>query len=290
MRKSESRGGIPWSGYARLMRLHRPIGTLLLLWPALWSLWLAAKGVPDLGVLASILLGTLLMRSAGCVINDYADRNFDGHVARTRERPLATGEVSPQQALVLFAVLVLCAGLLVLTLNQLTRLLSLAGLALAAVYPFMKRHTYLPQVWLGAAFGWAVPMSFAAQLDAVPPLGWLVLSAVVLWVLVYDTQYAMVDREDDLKVGIRSTAILFGDLDRQIIGALQVLLLIDLWLIGGKAQLGLAFDVSLLVVAGLFVHQQRLIHRREPAQCFKAFLNNNWVGAAVFAGVAVSYL
>ena len=290
MRKSELRGGLPWGGLYRLMRLHRPIGSLLLLWPALWSLWLAAKGVPDLGVLAAILLGTLLMRSAGCVINDYADRNFDGHVARTRERPLATGEVSPRQALALFAVLVLLAGALVLTLNRLTIYLSFAGLALAAIYPFMKRHTYLPQVWLGAAFGWAVPMSFAAQIGAVPPLAWLVLSAVVLWVLVYDTQYAMVDREDDLKVGIRSTAILFGDLDRQIIGALQVLLLIDLWLIGGKAQLGLAFDLSLLVVAGLFVHQQRLIRRREPANCFKAFLNNNWVGAAVFAGVAVSYL
>lgn len=290
MRKSELHGGLPWGGLYRLMRLHRPIGSLLLLWPALWSLWLAAKGVPDLGVLAAILLGTLLMRSAGCVINDYADRNFDGHVARTRERPLATGEVSPRQALALFAVLVLLAGALVLTLNRLTIYLSFAGLALAAIYPFMKRHTYLPQVWLGAAFGWAVPMSFAAQIGAVPPLAWLVLSAVVLWVLVYDTQYAMVDREDDLKVGIRSTAILFGDLDRQIIGALQVLLLIDLWLIGGKAQLGLAFDLSLLVVAGLFVHQQRLIRRREPANCFKAFLNNNWVGAAVFAGVAVSYL
>ena len=290
MRKSEQRRALPWGGFYRLMRLHRPIGSLLLLWPALWSLWLAAKGVPDLGVLAAILLGTLLMRSAGCVINDYADRNFDGQVARTRERPLATGEVSPRQALTLFAVLVLLAGGLVLTLNQLTVLLSFAGLALAAVYPFMKRHTYLPQVWLGAAFGWAVPMSFAAQMGSVPPLGWLVLSAVVLWVLVYDTQYAMVDRDDDLKVGIRSTAILFGDLDRQIIGALQVLLLVDLWLIGGKAQLGLAFDLSLLVVAGLFVHQQRLIRRREPAQCFKAFLNNNWVGAAVFTGVAVSYL
>ena len=250
MQKSESRSGLPWGAFYRLMRLHRPIGSLLLLWPALWSLWLAAKGVPDLGVLAAILLGTLLMRSAGCVINDYADRNFDGRVARTRERPLATGEVSPRQALALFAVLVLLAGALVLSLNRLTILLSFAGLALAAVYPFMKRYTYLPQVWLGAAFGWAVPMAFAAQLETVPPLGWLVLSAVVLWVLVYDTEYAMVDREDDLKVGIRSTAILFGDLDRQIIGALQVLLLIDLWLIGGKAALGLAFDASLLAGAG----------------------------------------
>ena len=276
--------------FVKLMRLNRPIGSLLLLWPALWALWIAAPGVPDAWVLFAILLGTLLMRSAGCVINDYADRNFDGHVARTRERPLATGEIRPVEALGLFAVLVLLSGLLVLTLNRLTIGLAFAGLALAAIYPFMKRYTYLPQAWLGAAFGWAVPMAFAAQLGELPRMAWLMLSAVVLWVLVYDTEYAMVDREDDLKIGIRSTAILFGDLDRLILGVLQGLLLIDLWLIGGRAALGWPFQLALVVVAGLFVYQQWLIRRREPARCFRAFLNNNWVGAAIFAGVAASYL
>ena len=282
-----ARGG--WRAYARLMRLHRPIGTLLLLWPTLWALWLAAEGLPDLDVLAVFVLGTLLMRSAGCVINDYADRHFDGHVERTRDRPLATGEVEPRRALALFGVLVLAAGLLVLTRNALTIQLAFVAVALAAVYPFMKRHTYLPQVWLGAAFAWSVPMGFAAQTGAVPPLAWLLLSAVVLWVLVYDTQYAMVDREDDLRIGIKSTAILFDDADRPVIGILQGLLLVDLWLVGRQAELGLPYLLGLGAAAALAVYQQWLIRARAPAGCFRAFLNNNWFGLAVFAGIAASY-
>ncbi len=277
-----------WRAYARLMRLHRPIGILLLLWPTLWALWLAARGLPDPFVLGVFVLGTVLMRSAGCVINDYADRHFDGHVARTRDRPLATGEIEPRRALILFGVLVLVSGLLVLTQNRLTIALAFAAVGLAAAYPFMKRYTYLPQVWLGAAFAWAVPMAFAAQTGAVPPLAWLVLSAVVLWVLVYDTQYAMVDREDDLKIGIRSTAILFDDADRPIIGMLQILLLIDLWLIGRQAGLGAPYTASLAVAAGLAIYQQWLLREREPARCFRAFLNNNWFGMVIFAGIAAS--
>lgn len=274
-----------WRAYARLMRLHRPIGTLLLLWPTLWALWLAADGMPDPFVLIVFVLGTFLMRSAGCVINDYADRDFDGHVRRTRDRPLAVGEVEPQHALILFVVLVLVAGLLVLTQNWLTVALAFAAVALASAYPFMKRYTYLPQVWLGASFAWSVPMAFAAQTGSLPPLAWLLLSAVVLWVIVYDTQYAMVDRDDDLEVGIKSTAILFDDADRLIIGLLQILLLVDLWLVGRQASLGAPYYAGLVVAAGLAAWQQWLIRDREPAQCFRAFLNNNWFGIAVFAGI-----
>ncbi len=279
-----------WRAYARLMRLHRPIGTLLLLWPTLWALWLAAEGLPDPFVLTVFVLGTLLMRSAGCVINDYADRDFDGHVRRTRDRPLAAREIPPRHALVLFVGLVLAAGLLVLTQNGLTIGLAFAALGLASAYPFMKRYTYLPQVWLGASFAWSVPMAFAAQTNALPPLAWLLLSAVVLWVLVYDTQYAMVDREDDLKVGIKSTAILFDDADRHIIGGLQLLLLLDLWLVGRQAELGWPYHAGLACAAGLAVYQQWLIRERDPARCFRAFLNNNWFGMAVFAGIALDYL
>ncbi len=275
--------------YALLMRVHRPIGTLLLLWPALWALWIAAGGWPDPFVLAVFLLGTFLMRSAGCVINDYADRAFDGSVTRTRERPLATGLVTPREALRLFAALVLLAGLLVLTMNRLTVLLACAAVLLAAVYPFMKRYTYLPQAFLGAAFAWAVPMAFAAQSGELPPLAWLMLTAVVLWVLVYDTEYAMVDREDDLKLGIKSTAILFDDADRAIIGLLQALLLVNLWLVGSRAKLGWPYAVALAVAAGLCVYQQYLIQDRAPARCFAAFMNNNWLGCAIFLGIAASY-
>ena len=269
--------------------MHRPIGTLLLLWPTLWALWLAAEGLPDASVLAVFVLGTFLMRSAGCVINDYADRDFDGHVARTRDRPLATGEIEPAHALALFVVLVLVSGLLVLSQNWLTIGLAFAAVALASIYPFMKRFTYLPQVWLGAAFAWAVPMAFAAQTGKVPPLAWLLLSAVVLWVLVYDTQYAMVDREDDLKIGIKSTAILFDDADRLIIGILQGLLLVNLWLVGRQAGLGAAYLAGLGVAAALAIYQQWLIREREPARCFRAFLNNNWFGMAIFVGIVASY-
>ncbi len=278
-----------WRTYARLMRLHRPIGTLLLLWPTLWALWIAARGVPDLFVLTVFVLGTIVMRSAGCVINDFADRHFDGHVRRTRDRPLAVGEIEPKHALRLFVALVILAGLLVLTQNRLTVGLAFAALALASAYPFMKRHTYLPQVWLGASFACSVPMAFAAQTGTIPSLAWLMLSAVVLWVLVYDTQYAMVDREDDLKIGIKSTAILFDEADRHILGALQCLLLLDLWLIGRQADLGLPFHAAVAVAAALAIYQQWLTKDRDPERCFRAFLNNNWFGFAIFLGIAVDY-
>ncbi|MEN9725710.1 MAG: hypothetical protein RL434_76 [Pseudomonadota bacterium] len=278
-----------WGAWARLMRLHRPIGILLLLWPTLWALWIAAEGLPEPGVLGVFLLGTVLMRSAGCVINDYADRHFDGHVTRTRDRPLVRREVSERQALILFAVLVCCAALLVLTLNLLTLLLSLAAVGLAVMYPFMKRHTYLPQVYLGAAFGWSVPMAFAAITGTVPAVAWLLFSAVVLWVLIYDTEYAMVDRVDDLAIGIKSTAILFGDLDRMIIAVLQVLLLLNLWLIGRQLSLGWPYALALLTGALLLGWQQWLIRAREPAACFRAFLHNQWFGLCLFAGIAGHY-
>ena len=275
--------------YAELMRLHRPIGVLLLLWPALWALWIAAHGMPDPYVLAVFLLGTVLMRSAGCVINDFADREFDSRVARTAKRPLATGVVSEREAARLFTALIAASGLLVLTLNRATLYLSFAAVALAVIYPFMKRYTYLPQVYLGAAFGWAVPMAFTAVTGGVPPLAWLLLTAVILWVLVYDTEYAMVDRADDLKIGIKSTAILFDDADRVIIGALQGLFILDLILIGRQSEMASPFYLSLAVASALFGYQQMLIYRREPARCFAAFMNNNWVGLAIFVGIVISY-
>ena len=278
------------STYARLMRLHRPIGTFLLLWPLLWALWIAAEGSPNLDVLLVFLLGTVLMRSAGCVINDFADRNFDAHVARTRERPLAQGQASPFEALALFFGLLTASALLVFTQNTLTIKLAFVGAGLAIIYPFMKRYTYFPQVYLGAAFGWAVPMSFAAQTNALPTICWLVFTAAVTWALIYDTQYAMVDRDDDLKIGIKSTAILFGDLDYKIVGAFQVLMLFNLTLVGRELELSWPYWLGLLVCAGLALHQHRLIRTREPAKCFKAFMNNNWYGGVVFGGIALHYV
>ena len=275
--------------YARMMRLHRPIGTFLLLWPLLWALWIAANGVPKLGVLVVFLAGTILMRSAGCVINDYADRDFDGRVKRTADRPLAQGTASPKEALLLFVVLLGAAALLVLTQNSLTIKLAFIGAGLAIVYPFMKRYTYFPQVYLGAAFGWAVPMSFAAQANNLPTICWLVFTAAVTWALIYDTQYAMVDREDDLKIGIKSTAILFGDLDYKIVAAFQALMLINLALIGRESDFTWPYWLALSICLGLAVHQHRLIRTREPAKCFQAFMNNNWYGGFVFAGIAAHY-
>ncbi|MEQ8659453.1 MAG: 4-hydroxybenzoate octaprenyltransferase [Gammaproteobacteria bacterium] len=274
--------------YARLARLHRPIGILLLLWPMLWALWLAAGGLPRLDVLAIFVAGTLLMRSAGCVINDYADRHFDAHVERTRERPLATGAVSAREALILFTVLVTLAAALVLLTNALTILLAVGGVALAVTYPFAKRYTHLPQVHLGAAFGWAVPMAFAAQADAVPPLAWLVFCATVLWAVIYDTEYAMVDRDDDLAIGIKSTAILFGARDRLVIGILQVVMLLNLAVIGVHAALGWPWYLGLAAAGVLFAYQQWLIRARARAGCFAAFMNNNGVGGVIFAGLAAS--
>ena len=278
------------TAYARLMRLHRPIGTFLLLWPLLWALWIAAGGIPRTDVLIVFLLGTILMRSAGCVINDYADRNFDARVKRTADRPLAQGEVSPKEALLLFLALLLCAALLVFTQNPFTIKLAFVGAGLAIIYPFMKRYTYFPQVYLGAAFGWAVPMSFAAQANALPPICWLVFTAAVNWALIYDTQYAMVDRDDDLKIGIKSTAILFGDLDYKIVAGFQVLMLINLALIGRESEFSWPYWLVLLICAGLAVYQHRLIRTRDPQKCFRAFMNNNWYGGVVFAGITVHYL
>src|SRR5690606_15357964 len=271
--------------YLQLMRVDRPIGTLLLLWPTLWALWLAAGGFPQWHLLLIFSLGVLLMRSAGCVINDYADRKVDGHVQRTAQRPLATGAVSAREALLLFAGLCCVAFVLVLFTNRLTILLSFVAVALAATYPFMKRYTHLPQVVLGAAFGWSIPMAFAAQSGEVPRAAWLLFSANLLWTIAYDTFYAMVDREDDLKIGVKSTAILFGDDDRLATASLQLLTLLTLIFVGVQFKLAYWFYVSLIGVAVLFVHQQWLIRERRPDLCFKAFLDNNRVGALIFAGI-----
>lgn len=276
--------------YARLMRLDKPIGIYLLLWPTLWALWIAGEGRPNLMVLLVFVAGVVLMRSAGCVINDYADRDFDQHVARTKDRPIAAGRVSPKEALLLFCGLCFSAFLLVLLMNSLTVWLSLAGGFLAATYPFMKRYTHLPQVYLGAAFGWAVPMAFAAQTGEVPRTAWLLFVATVLWATAYDTMYGMVDREEDRKIGVKSTAILFGEADRAIIGIIQVLALAALGLAGQAASLGGYYYFGLLLAAGLALYQQFLIRDRMPEQCFKAFLNNNWFGAAVFSGIILDFL
>lgn len=275
--------------YHRLMRTDKPIGALLLLWPTLWALWVASPGVPPLWILAVFVAGVWLMRAAGCVVNDYADRKFDGHVKRTARRPLPSGDVSEKEARTLFVVLVLLSFLLVLTLNTMTILLSVAALALAWVYPFMKRYTHLPQVVLGAAFGWSIPMAFAAVSESVPLSCWLMFLANILWAVAYDTQYAMVDRDDDLKIGIKSTAILFGRQDKLIIGILQVAVLGLMVGIGYLNQLNGAFYAAVAAAGVLFIYQQKLIANREREACFKAFLNNNYVGLVLFLGLAVSY-
>ncbi|AIQ99394.1 4-hydroxybenzoate octaprenyltransferase [Pluralibacter gergoviae] len=275
--------------FHRLMRTDKPIGALLLLWPTLWALWVATPGVPPLWILAVFVAGVWLMRAAGCVVNDYADRKFDGHVKRTARRPLPSGDVSEKEARILFAVLVLLSFLLVLTLNTMTIVLSVGGLALAWVYPFMKRYTHLPQVVLGAAFGWAIPMAYAAVSETLPLSCWLMFLANICWSVVYDTQYAMVDRDDDLKIGVKSTAILFGKNDRLIIGILQVVVMALMATVGWLSGLGWVYYASILVAGGFFVYQQGLIKDRDRDACFKAFLNNNYVGLALFVGLAVSY-
>ena len=276
--------------YARLMRLDRPIGIWLLLWPVLWALWIASNGHPDERLFVIFVLGTFVMRSAGCVMNDFADREFDPHVRRTADRPLAKQSVSPAEALGLFAVLALVALALVIPLNRPTQVLALIGGILAVTYPFLKRFFSLPQAYLGAAFGWSVPMAFAAQTGAVPPVAWVLFVSVVLWTTAYDTMYAMVDREDDLVIGVRSSAILFGRADRVLIAALQLAALGGLGLVGWISSLGHWYWVGLAVAAALAAHQQVLIRNRQPAQCFRAFLNNNLLGLAVFAGLALDYL
>ena len=271
--------------YARLIRFDRPIGSYLLLWPALWALAIAGQGAPDGWVLFVFVAGVFLMRSSGCAINDYADRHIDLHVARTRERPLTAGQIGPREALAVFAVFGLLSFALVLSLNRLTILMSIAGIALAATYPFMKRFHYLPQVHLGAAFGWAVPMAFAAELDALPKQAWLLYVAALLWTVAYDTIYSMVDREDDLRIGVKSTAILFGDYDRFMIGLFQGLFLLTMILIGRDLEFGWPYYAGLAVAGLLFGWQQFMIADRVPAHCFIAFLNNHWVGAITFAGL-----
>ncbi len=275
--------------FIKLMRLDRPIGIYLVLWPTLWSLWLSAEGAPDSKNLIIFILGCVLMRSAGCVINDFADRNIDGHVQRTHDRPLITGEVSPFEALCLFAMLCTLAFLMLLFTNGLTLMLSVAGVILAAIYPFAKRYTQLPQVVLGAAFAWSVPMAFAAQTDTLPRSVWLIYTAVVLWTVAYDTFYAMVDREDDLKIGVKSTAILFGEMDLAMTASLQLLTLLTLMTVGTHFKLSWIYYLSLVVSAGLFAFQHYLARNRERQGCFKAFLNNNWVGMTVFIGIVAHY-
>jgi 4-hydroxybenzoate polyprenyltransferase len=276
--------------YARLMRLDRPIGIWLLLWPTLWALWIAGRGRPDARLFIIFVAGTVLMRSAGCVVNDYADRSFDGHVERTKDRPLAAGRISPTEALLLFGVLSLAALMLALQLNKLTLLFAVGGAFLAVSYPFIKRFLPVPQLYLGITFGWGIPMAFTAQRESLPPrVAWLMLLANMLWVTVYDTIYAMVDRDDDVKIGVRSTAILFGDSDRHIIAVLQAMTLFSLYLVGGVMRMGNWYYAGLLAGAFFFVHHLRLIRTRDRQACFNAFLNNQYFGMSVFVGILLDY-
>lgn len=275
--------------YALLCRLHRRIGIYLLLWPVLWSLWIAGEGRPDPLVLFVFVAGTVLMRSAGCAVNDFADRKIDPFVTRTKSRPLAAGTVSPTEAVGVFAVLSLAAFALVLLMNPLTVKLALVGVVLAAVYPFSKRYTYMPQVVLGAAFGWAVPMAFAAQTGGIPVIAWLLYTATLVWTTAYDTMYAMVDREDDLKIGVKSSAILFGEADVPLVMFLQALALLALFLAGRQLGLGPLYHTGLGAAAAVAVYQYLLIRRRERDRCFKAFLSNHYLGMFVFLGLFADY-
>lgn len=275
--------------YWQLMRMDRPIGSLLLLWPTIWALILSAQGIPDIKVLIVFILGVFMMRSAGCVINDFADRNVDGHVKRTSQRPLPSGRVTAAEAVILFFALSIASFLLVLTMNPLTVQLSFMGPVLAFIYPFMKRFTHLPQLFLGLAFSWSIPMAWAAQANELPLIAWFVFAINVVWTIAYDTQYAMVDRDDDLVVGIKSTAILFGRYDKMIIGGLQLLTIVMMIMLGHYYQLTASYYWGLLVAGGLFVYQQHLIRHRERQPCFQAFLNNNYVGMVVAMGLLISY-
>lgn len=275
--------------YARLMRLDRPVGIWLLLWPTLWALWIAGDGQPQPTVFLVIVAGVVVMRSAGCVINDYADRDLDPHVARTRDRPLAAGQVTPQEALVLFVALSLVAIALALQLNRLAQGLAVIGGLLTVAYPFMKRFLAAPQLVLGAAFGWSVPMAFAAQSGSVPRIGWLLWLTVVVWALIYDTIYAMADRADDLRIGVKSTAILFGSADVFIVSLLMIVLVLALALAGRMAELGPWYFGGLLAASALLLHERRLIADRDPARCFQAFLHCHRFGVVVFAGIVLDY-
>ena len=276
--------------YLRLMRLHQPVGIWLLLWPTLWALWIAGEGLPDERVFVVFVVGTVLLRSAGCIINDYADRKIDPHVRRTRDRPLATGEVEPGEALAVFIVLMLIGLGLVLTMNRLTQGLAVIGALITIVYPFSKRYVSFPQFVLGIAFAWGVPMAFAAQTGTVPRVGWLLFVTTLIWGVIYDTEYAMADRNDDLKIGVRSIAILFGDLDRLFLGVLQLMFLGGLVLVGRSLDLGVWYLAGVGAAGALFVHQQHLVRDRDSVRCFLAFRNNATLGLWVFAGIMLDYL
>ena len=275
--------------YALLMRLEKPVGIWLLLWPTLWALWLAGEGRPDPGLFVVFVLGVIVMRSAGCVLNDFADRNIDPYVERTRDRPIASGAVAPIEALLLFFALSLIAIGLATMLNRQAQLLAVAAAVLTVIYPFIKRFVSIPQFFLGAAFGWAVPMAFAAQTGEASQLGWLVFAIALVWAVVYDTFYAMVDRTDDLKVGVKSTAILFGDLDLFVIGGLQVLMLFGLALVADMASLGLWYYLGIAVAAILMAYHQWLARDRDANGCFAAFRHNHFVGLAIFVGIVLHY-
>ncbi|MDJ0916293.1 MAG: 4-hydroxybenzoate octaprenyltransferase [Woeseiaceae bacterium] len=277
------------SNYGKLIRIDRPVGIYLLLWPTLWALWVASDGNPSEGLFAIFVVGVIVMRSAGCVLNDYVDRNIDPYVERTRSRPIASGAVSPAEALTLFVALALIAIGLASMLNRQAQLLTIVAAVLTLVYPFIKRYVSVPQFILGAAFGWAVPMAFAASTGDTPRVAWLMFGAALVWAVIYDTFYAMVDREDDLKIGVKSTAILFGDADLFIIGVLQVVMLLALTLIGTQVGLGFWYFLSLIVAAGMMVYHQRLAKDRERDGCFKAFLHNHYIGMVVFIGIALHY-
>jgi 4-hydroxybenzoate polyprenyltransferase len=274
--------------YLVLTRMDRPIGALLLLWPTWWALWLAAGDFPPAKPLVIFTLGVFAMRAAGCAINDYADRKLDPQVERTAGRPIAAGRVTPREALIVFGALLAFAFILVLFTNALTIKLSFAGAALAAIYPFTKRYTYMPQVVLGAAFGWSIPMAFAAVSNTVPPLGWLLFIANILWSVIYDTQYAMVDRDDDIQAGAKSTAILFGDADLPILGILIGTFLLAMLFVGQRATLGWPYWLGLVVAAGLFGWQLWRIRNRDRAACLWAFRNNNWLGMVLWVGIVLA--
>jgi 4-hydroxybenzoate polyprenyltransferase len=276
--------------FIELTRLNKPVGIYLLLWPTLWALWVAAQGIPDLSLIVIFTLGVILMRSAGCVINDYADRKVDGHVERTINRPLVTGAITNKQAMIVFFSLLTAAFVLVLFTNTLTIQLSFAGAVLAAIYPYMKRHTHLPQIFLGAAFSWAIPMAFAAQADELPQYVWLIYIANLSWTVAYDTMYAMVDRDDDIKIGVKSTAILFADADKVMIAVMQVIAIFCLFLLGSELSLNPFYYLGLLVAVGLMAYQQWLIRARDKAGCFAGFINSHWVGVAVWLGLVLTYL
>ena len=275
--------------YGKLMRIDKPIGIWLLLWPTLWALWLAGDGHPDQGLFVVFVLGVFIMRSAGCVLNDFADRKIDPYVERTRNRPIASGAVAPAEALVLFAALGLIAIGLATMLNRPARLLAIVGAVLTIAYPFIKRFVSIPQFVLGAAFGWAVPMAFAAQTGEIPQLAWLVFGAALIWAVIYDTFYAMVDREDDRKIGVKSTALLFGEVDLFVIAGLQIVMLVALFFIGMRAELGLWYYASVAGAATLMAYHQWLARDRQPAGCFAAFLHNHRIGLVIFAGILLHY-